>query len=213
MKIFVLLAMMFSFLSAHADDKIKMSFRDEELIKIIEAYSKATGQKFVVDPAVRGKISIILPEAVSKEEAFNHLSSALAINGFGISKQGDTMVIKNARNIQRDLIEVSSEIPTVKPERMYTWVYTAKNVAAMDINRDIRTLASKDGEMVVSMKTNQLIFTDWTANLNRIAEMMKKIDVKPDPSVAKIIEDSRKERELREARQRKDGPKPTHFNE
>lgn len=206
MKFLVLLATICFLGSAHAEDKIKMSFKDEELTKVIETYSKATGQKFIVDPSVRGKISILLPEAVSKEEAFNHLSSALAINGFGISKQGDTMVIKNARNLQRDFIEVSSEVPSMKPERMFTWVYTAKNLSANDVNREVRILLSKDGELVTVSKANQIVFTDWTSNLNRVAELMKKIDVKPDPSVAKIVEESRKQREVHERNHK--GPPP-----
>ena len=35
-----------------------MYFKEEEILKIIEIYSKASGQKFVVDPGVRGKVSI-----------------------------------------------------------------------------------------------------------------------------------------------------------
>lgn len=38
-----------------------------------------------------------------------------------------------ARNIQRDLVEVSTERPSLKPERMYTWIYSAKNLPADSI--------------------------------------------------------------------------------
>lgn len=179
---------------AQAEEKLKMYFNNEELTKIIEIYSKASGQKFVVDPSVRGKVSMYIQEAVTVEEAFNQLSSALAINGFAISKQGDTMVIKSARNIQRDLVEVTTAKPTLKPERMTTWIYTVQNHSADSINRDLRMLTSKDGEMSVNMNTNQLIFTDWSSNLNRIAELMKEIDKPVDAKLAKMIETSKKER-------------------
>ncbi len=112
--------------SAQAEDKISMNYVNEDLIKIIEVYAKQSRQKFIVDAGVRGKVSILLPEPVSITEAFHHLSSALAINGYAISTQGDTMVIKSARNIQRDLHEVSQEKPALKPERMYTWIYQLK---------------------------------------------------------------------------------------
>ncbi|WP_413290936.1 secretin N-terminal domain-containing protein [Bdellovibrio sp. HCB337] len=186
---------------ASAADKMKMNFTNEELTKIIEAYSKASGQKFVVDPGVRGKVTIFLPETVTTEEAFNHLSSALAINGFAISKQGDTMVVKAARNIQRDLIEVSTEKPTVKPERMYTWVYTAKHTSSMVLNTNLRILASKDGEIQAVENTNQLIITDWSSNLNRIAELLKEVDKPVDAATAKIVDATRKEREARNKNQ------------
>jgi general secretion pathway protein D len=182
---------------ASAAENIKMYFNNEEITKIIEIYSKASGQKFVVDPGVRGKVSMFIQEPVSVEEAFNQLSTALSINGFAISKQGDTMVIKSARNIQRDLIEVSTELPSLKPERMATWIYTFKNISAEQVNRNMRILASKDGEMNVSSPTNQIYFTDWTSNLNRIAALMKELDKPVDPATTKIVAAAKKEHETR----------------
>ncbi len=208
MKIFSVLLVMFAVNFAVAENNLKMYYKNEDIAKIIETYSKASGQKFIVDPAVRGKISIFLQQSVSVEEAFNHLSSALAINGYAISKQGDTMIVKTARNIQRDLIEVSSEKPSMKPERMYTWVYQVKNIPAEGINRDLRILTSKDGEMVTLANTNQLFITDWTSNLNRIAAIVTQIDIPVDAATAKIVEAAKKE----EARNKSQNGKKTEDN-
>ncbi len=193
MKLLVILLTTLSIFAAKAQTKMKMNFNNEELPKVIEAYSKASGQKFVVDPSVRGKATIIVQDSVSLEEAFDHLSSALALNGFAISKQGDTMVIKSARNIQRDLIEVSTALPLLKPERMVTWIYTAKNVPVVNINRELRIFPSKDGEMSVSSATNQIIISDWASNIHRINAILKEVDKKLDPSITKLVELSKKE--------------------
>lgn len=171
---------------------VKMNHKNAEITDVVEIYSKATGQRFVMDPGVRGRITILGPEMLPQEEAFNQLSSALATNGYAISKQGDTMLIKSARNIQRDYIEVSAQKPSLKPERMYTWVYTVKNVPAMMINRDLRILCSRDGEMSVSPSGNQIIITDWTSNLNRIADLMVEIDKKPSAEVKKLVDEGMK---------------------
>lgn len=179
-------------LMAQSAEKMKMNFSKEELTKVIEAYSKAYGQKFIVDPGVRGTVTIMVPETVEQAEAFNHLSSALALNGYGISKQGDTMVVRSARNVQRDLIEVGVNRPELKPERMYTWIYNVKNVPALQINRDLRIFPSKDGEMSVNPATNQLIITDWVSNLNRIADILAEVDKKPTGEAAKFAEASKK---------------------
>lgn len=196
-KFLTLIVAVFTMSFANAEPKLKMYYKNEELTKIIEAYSKASGQKFVLDPMVRGKVSIFMQQPVSIPEAFNHLSSALAINGYAISTQGDTMVIKTARNIQRDLIEVSTERPSLKPERLFTWVYKVKHLSADNINKDIRILLSKDGEMVVNTDTNQLIFTDWVSNLNRVAALMKELDQPVDAATAKQVEAFKKDSEAR----------------
>ncbi|MNL12331.1 Type II secretion system protein D precursor [compost metagenome] len=183
--------------AATSDTTIKLNVKNDELLNVIETYSKASGQKFVIDPAVRGKVSILNQQPITLPEAFNQLSSALAINGFAISTQGDTMVIKSARNIQRDLVEVSTELPSLKPERMATWIVTFKNIPATTVNRDLRIFPSKDGEMNVSVTGNQLIMTDWTANLHRISEIVKQIDKPVDPATAKLVAEAQKEQRAR----------------
>ncbi len=189
-----------------AETKIKMYFPKEDILKIIEMYSKATGQKFVIDPSVRGQVSILVQEPVSSEEAFNQLSSALALNGFAISKQDDTMIIQNARSAQRNLIEVNTTLPSLKPQRMATWIYTAKNVPADFLNRELRILTSAYGEMSVNRSTNQIIFTDWTSNLLRISDVLKETDKKMDAAVSKNIESMMKERPSMHHKEKKAHP-------
>jgi general secretion pathway protein D len=196
-KLLTLILAIFTVSLSQAENKIKMYYKNEDLTKIIEFYSKVSGQKFVVDATVRGKISLYLQEPVSIEEAFNQLSSALALNGYAISKQGDTMVISAARNIQRDLIEVSTERPVLKPQRLYTWIYNVRHLPADRINREFRILPSKEGEMSVSTNTNQLIFTDWVSNINRVAELLKEIDKPLDTETAKLVEASKNQSKAR----------------
>src|SRR6516162_6088416 len=90
----------FWFTGVHADgDKIGFTYKDAELTKVIEDYAKASGQKFIIDPNVKGKITIMNKEPVTVSEAFNQLSSAMALNSYAISKQDDVMVVSHARHI------------------------------------------------------------------------------------------------------------------
>lgn len=161
--------------SAYAKS-VGFNFKDAEITDVIREYSKASGQKFIVDPSVRGKITIVNPAEISVEEAFNQLSTALATNSIGISKQGEVMLIQNSRQIQRNYIEVGTELPPLRPERMYTWVVNLKYANADKVNRELRILTSKDGELVPTSDTNQLLITDWVGNLHRIAKIIEQID-------------------------------------
>ena len=166
-------------LSAFATEKktdIDFSFRDMEITEAIKKYAGASGQKFIVDPMVRGKITIMNPGPVSVAEAYAQLSSALALNGLAISRQDDNLIVNSARNIQRSLIEVSEVLPPLKPERMYTWVINLKYVSADEVNKQLRILPSKDGELVPFTPRNQILVTDWVSNLHRISKIVSEID-------------------------------------
>ncbi|MCB0362272.1 MAG: general secretion pathway protein GspD [Bdellovibrionales bacterium] len=182
--LFVLASVLLIYQSGFANEEIKMSFENEDLSKIVSFYSKSSGQKFIFSSQLGGKATIINREPVSVEQAFDQLSSALAVNGYAISRQGDTMIIESARNTQRSLLEVSEELPPLKPERMFTWVYNPKFVNAGNIFKHLRVLPSKDGEMVALDSNNQLIFTDWTSNLHRIAALLDKVDRKPSVALS-----------------------------
>ncbi|HWU44992.1 MAG TPA: secretin N-terminal domain-containing protein [Bdellovibrio sp.] len=200
----LIIALIFQVLAARAADTISFSFQNEDLPKIIEAYSKAAGQKFVIDPGVRGKATILLPAKVTVEEAFNQLSSALAVNGYAISKQGDTMVVMSARNIQRSQLEVTTEPPALKPERMVVYMYSPKYLSAGQINRDLRILLSRDGELNVYEPKNQIIITDWTSNLNRVMDLMKKLDTANSAETQKLVDNAEKQRERRHSTKEKE---------
>jgi type II secretory pathway component GspD/PulD (secretin) len=189
MKTIILLGLLvFNICFAATSEKMVVNFKDEEITKVIEMYSKASGQKFIVDSTVRGKVTLFNQQPIGLEEAFNDLSTALALNGYAIIKQGDTMVVRSARSAQRDYLEASTVVPSLAPQRLYTWIYTPKYVSAQAIMRDVRVLTSSYGEMSSSGETNQLVITDWTPNIVRVAEILKLIDHPVDANTKKIVD-------------------------
>lgn len=163
---------------AHAADKtIKFNYPgNTDLRKVLEEYAKESGQKFMIDPQIRGQITIINPEPVTLTEAFNQLSSALAVNGIGYVEQDGIMILKQARNIQRDNIPTTTELPPLRPERMMTYIISMKHISAEEVNNQLRILTSKDGELVPFKQTNQIIVSDWTPNLHRIDRIVRQLD-------------------------------------
>lgn len=210
-KIFAAAVVLTFCVTSYAQEKLKLNFPNEDITKIIEYYAKASGQKFIVDATVRGRIALLNPTDVTLEEAYNQLSTALALNGFAILKQGDTFVVRNARSAQRDLIEVTNELPKMNPPRMITWIITLKYMSAGDANREIRTLTSSYGEMSTVERLNQLMITDWSTNMQRIAEVIKRLDVPADSATTKIVNQAKKERLERMAKQEKEPKAKPHF--
>ena len=117
-------------------------------------------------------------------EAYNQLSNALALNGVGISTQGDTMVVMQARALQRNYIPTLTEAPPLKPERMTTVIFQLKYLSADDVNKQLRILSSRDGELVPFTPSNQILVSDWSSNMQRIAAILHELD-KPQTKKSK----------------------------
>jgi type II secretory pathway component GspD/PulD (secretin) len=183
MRLFIFVVGLIFATAAQAEKMVDFYYKDAPLSEVIETYAKLSGKKFVVDPSVRGKADILNRERVPLSEALNLMSSALAVNGFAISDQQGTYVVMSARNVQRSFLPVTDTLPALKPERMVSFVYTGKHVTADDLNKELRVLASKDGEIVPI--GNKLIFTDWVSNVHRIhktLELVDRPDYKPGPN-------------------------------
>lgn len=193
MKVF-LTAVTFLFLtSAFAQDKMNFNYLNEDITKIIENYSKTTKTRMVIDSTVRGNVTLLNPSELTYDEALNQMSDALAINGFSMNKRDDYYVIRNARSAQRDALEVSTSLPSLKPQRMAAWIVTLKNIPAAELNQSIgRVMLSSYGEMVYNRKSNQVIISDFTSSLHRINSMLLEFDRADDLKLNKMAEENRR---------------------
>ncbi len=162
--------------SPGAGGTINLNFDKIEIQELVKIYAKASGKRFIVGPAVQGSVSLFNPTPLSLEEAYHQLGTALALNGYAIIKKDDVLVVTSARNAQRDGIETTTELPALKPERLVTWIFKPKYVSVEEINKRLRVLPSRDGEITPFSPSNSLVVTDFVSNIHRIAAIVKELD-------------------------------------
>ena len=148
-----------------------------EITDLIKAMGELTGKNFIIDPGVRGKITITAPSKITVAEAYKAFLSALAINGFTVVPSGAFLKVKSARNAQRDNIETYSGAYYPNSDQMITRIIHLKHISAAQVNRDLRILPSKDGEMNIYEPTNSIIISDYGSNIDRVMKIISQLDV------------------------------------
>ncbi len=175
-----------NFSEAQAEDITNENFPDliesfdypnAEIADIIKAISELTGKNFIVDPQVRGKITIIAPSRITVAEAYKAFLSALAINGMAVVPSGSFLKIKTARNAQRDSIETYAGDYFPTSDYMITRIIKLKYLTAEAVSKDLRGLPSTNGEMFPYPSTNSLIITDYGSNIERVMKIINYLDV------------------------------------
>lgn len=151
-------------------------YPNAEITDIIKAIGQLTGKNFIIDPGVHGKISIIAPTQITVAEAYKAFLSALAINGFTVVQSGKFLKVKNARNAQRDSIETYSGKYYPNADVMITRIVHLKYTSAEEVNKRLRILPSKDGDMTPYEPTNSLIISDYGTNVERMMKIINEID-------------------------------------
>ncbi|MBX7231041.1 MAG: type II secretion system secretin GspD [Bdellovibrionales bacterium] len=153
-------------------------YPNAEITDVVKAISELTGKNFIIDPAVRGKITIIAPSQITVAEAYKAFLSALAINGMAVVPTGDGFLkIKPAREAQRDSIETYSGSYYPNSDTMITKIIKLKYISAEEVNKNLRQLQSKVGEINPYPPTNSIIMTDYGSNVDRFMKIITQLDI------------------------------------
>jgi general secretion pathway protein D len=89
------------------DRTIHLNFRHVDILQIIPLISELTGKNFLVDDKVRGYITLVAPQPVTRAEAYQIFLAALAMQGFTVVSQGPISIILPLRDAK------TSPLPTV----------------------------------------------------------------------------------------------------
>ena len=159
------------------DATLKQNFRDAEISTVIEAVAKATGKNFIIDPRVRGKVTLIAPEAMSPDALYQTLLAIINVHGFVAVPSGNVIKVVPA-NLARDQLPYSR--PQDKGEAWVTEVVRVKHVEASKLVAILRPLVAREGHLVALAESNRLIVTDTVDGIDRIKAILNQVDVKAD---------------------------------
>lgn len=61
---------------------VEIDFDNVDILLFVKFVSEATGKNFVVDPEVKGKVTIVSPEKIPVDEVYKVFQSVLEVHGF-----------------------------------------------------------------------------------------------------------------------------------
>ncbi|MDG6777316.1 type II secretion system secretin GspD [Thiomicrorhabdus sp. zzn3] len=157
-----------------ADEGLQQSFKQAEISTVIEAVAKITGHNFVIDPRVKGKVTLIAPEPMSPDALYQTLLTILNVHGYTAVPSENVIKIVPA-NLARDQLPYRH-----KHEESEAWVsevISVKNVSASKLVAVLRPLVAREGHLVALAESNKLIVTDTVANIQRIKKVLQRVDV------------------------------------
>ena len=171
------------------EEYVTMDFQDVDLVVLVKFISELTGKNFIIDEKVRGKVTVISPTKITKDEAYQVFESVLDIKGFTTVPAGSVIKIVQARDAVGKSIETLTEADYRSvSDRFITRLLPLKYVSAEDVKRILDPLKSKAGGQIdLYTPTNTIIFTDTSLNINRFLKIIKVIDVAGFETVIEVI--------------------------
>lgn len=163
-----------------AADSIMLNFKDADINTVIETVSETTGRNFIVDPRVKGKVTVISAEPMDSNGLYQTFLSILEVHGFAAIPFGDTTKIvpqNDAKQLGRKSNSGSFS------DELITLAHPVQNVAAAQLVPILRPLLPQYGHLAAYAPSNMLIISDRQANVDRILSIVRRIDRPGDAEV------------------------------
>lgn len=154
---------------------IALDFKDVELTDLVKTISEMTGRNFVYDERLRGKVTIISPDSMSANEAYQLFLTVLNVKGYTLVPSGKVNKIVPLQEAKQNNLPVTN-----KPdgENYVTRLIHLKYADAQILSSTVlMPLIPKTSNLTVYEPTNTLILTDSAANIDRLLEIIGKLDV------------------------------------
>lgn len=148
-----------------------------EIQDIIKAIALWTGKNVILDRNVTGKVRIISPKRVTKEEAYQAFLSALNLLNLTTVETGKVIKIMKTRSAIRDNLKTymgSSWAP--RTDQMITQIIPLKYIDAKQLQTTLSRIVAANS-MIAYEPTNTLIVSDSGFKVRRILEIIELLDV------------------------------------
>jgi general secretion pathway protein D len=167
--------------------EVLLNFQAADIQAVVKAMSQMTGRNFLLDPRVKGQITIISAKPVSTGAAYQIFLSALKAQGFA-AVSGTGGITKIVPAAEAKMNADVNLLPTPRGgEQIMTHVLIVQHTSATQMIPLLRPLMSPTSQLSAYEPANALIITDYADNIRRLLRIIEKID-QPVSSDVNIVE-------------------------
>lgn len=158
-------------------DKFALNFVNADIGAVVRAVGSFTNQTFVVDPRVRGTITLVSPAPLSRLDAKNALLAALRLQGFTIVESGGVAKVVPENDAKIQAADVNPKRALKQGDNaIVTQVFQLNYESATALVPVLRPLIAPNNTIAAYPNNNTLVITDYADNLQRIARIISAID-------------------------------------
>ncbi|MBT3623886.1 MAG: type II secretion system secretin GspD [Gammaproteobacteria bacterium] len=163
----------------------KVSLKNADIREFVSQVSVITGKSFVVDPRVKGNVTVISNTSMDKDTIYELFLSVLRVHGYAAVPTGNITKI-----VQQVLAKQSGNpkdfLRPAQSEELVTAVIPVRNSASEDLVKTLRPLIPQYGHVAGISSPNVLIISDHAGNIARLTEIVNRIDI-ADSQTVEII--------------------------
>jgi general secretion pathway protein D len=158
-------------------EPVTLNFVNADIEGVARAMSAILRQPFVVDPRVRGTITLYSEEPLTPREAYFNFLAALRGLGFTVVEVNGLYKIVPEADAKLQTGTVAIGQPGRRGDQVLTEIFRLSHENANNLVPVLRPLISPNNTINANPGNNTLVITDYADNLERIGKIIAAMDV------------------------------------
>jgi len=162
-------------------ENITLNFKEADIESVINAVAQITGKTFIVDPAVKGNITIVSSQPLRPDEVYAVFLSILQVHDFAAVESGKVIKITPIAKAGQDMIITANgdgalELPE---DRLVTRIHKLQNLQADKLAPVLRPMLNPRSGQIAALAVkegNSLIITERAGNVERLLRIVRRLD-------------------------------------
>ncbi|WP_427913892.1 type II secretion system secretin GspD [Ramlibacter sp. MMS24-I3-19] len=157
-------------------EPVTLNFANADIEAVARTMATITGRNIVVDPRVKGTITLSTERPVPPQQAFDQFVSTLRLSGFTVVDSGGLLkVVPEAdAKLQGGTVSVGK---APAGSGIVTQIFRLNYETAANLVPILRPLITPNNTINVNPGTNSLVITDYADNLQRLGRIISALDV------------------------------------
>jgi len=157
---------------------VTLNFVNAEIEGVARAMGAVLDRQIMVDPRVKGQITLYSEQPLSPREAYLNFLAALRGQGFALVEvAGLLKVVPEAdAKLQTGTVDVGNR-PSRSGDQILTQIFRLQHENVNNMVTVLRPLISPNNTINANPTTNTLVITDYADNLKRLGQIVAAMDV------------------------------------
>ena len=179
---------LFAFSStALARESYVFNMQDVDIRTMISTVSDVTGKNFIIDPNVKGKVTVISKKSMSENEVYHIFLSLLDVHGYSVVPTIEPNTFKIIKGITAKSKAVPNDLNSaIKGDQLVTRVIKIEHTQAMQMVQILRPLVPQHAYLAGYADSNMIVISDSANNITRLVELVARLDKPGDGNIEMI---------------------------
>jgi general secretion pathway protein D len=169
-----------------ASSPVTLNFVNADIEAVTRAIGVMMNRQIIIDPRVKGSITVYSEQPVSVAEAYRNYLAALRGLGFTVVEASGFLKVLPEADAKLQAGSVAVETSGARGDQILTQIFRVQHENANNLVAVLRPLISPNNTINANPGNNSLVITDYADNLNRIAKIIAAMDT-PGSSDIEIV--------------------------